>query len=56
MNKTVALVLRVVAMAMAAAAIALALIGTGGIALYAIVLGIGLFALSVAPIIETRAG
>ena len=50
----VVLVLRVLAMAMAALSIALALISVEGIELYAIVLGIGLLALTVAAIVETR--
>jgi uncharacterized membrane protein (DUF441 family) len=48
----VVLVLRV--LAMAAVSNALALISVAGIELYAIVLGIGLLALTVAAIIETR--
>lgn len=50
----VVLILRVLAMAMAAVSIALAFIGAAGIELYAIVLGIGLLALTVAAIIETQ--
>lgn len=53
-QSVVVLVLRVLAMAMAAVSIALALIGVAGIELYAIVLGIGLLALSIAAIIEAR--
>lgn len=53
-QKVVALLLRVLAMGMAAVSIALALIATPGVELYAIVLGIGLFALAVSAIIEPQ--
>lgn len=53
-RRVVVLVLRVLAMAMAAGSLAVALLGTNESDLLGIVLGIGLFALSVAAIIEPR--